>query len=203
MLSCIVTLIVTAIIAVVVVAVTLWSIKQFPNRTTTLDDIKYGFWQRYTGSDYPTADPTDAKAQARGADGIISYLERVIDRQINKARGILPFNAIILAVFSFEKTNIQGHDPVACFVNTLWLLLFAMLGLAISSALCLLLFLVRWSTASEYKYFHRELATTVDVILTRSKIIEWATVISFASLVVGAALVAAIEFIVSHKLPPH
>jgi hypothetical protein len=32
------------------------------------------------------------------AESALSYMERVIDRQINKARGILPFNSIIMTI---------------------------------------------------------------------------------------------------------
>ena len=165
---------------------------RFPG-TTQLSEIRNGFWERCTGEPFPTT-AVDARAQNEKADRVIAYIERVVDRQINKVRGILPFNSIIIAVFSFENAKLQPpHDPVIFNVNVRWLMLFVILGLAISNALCLKLFFVRWATAREYAFFHNEFANGLDVILRRSKVTEWAIIISFTALITGAVLVALIE----------
>jgi hypothetical protein len=46
------------------------------------------------------------------ADRLISYLDRLVDRHINKARGILPFNSILLAVFTFEANRFRSPVSV-------------------------------------------------------------------------------------------
>jgi hypothetical protein len=176
--------------------VILWSyvmIKRFPD-TTEMGKIKNGIWQRYTKDDFPSTAP-GVKNQKDGADAAISYAERVIDRQINKARGILPFNSIVIAAFGLERTKLQAGHEVLFNVNITSLLLFAMFGLAVSSVLCLALFFVRWAKSETYGFFHYELESTLDVLLKRSKIIEVATIISLSSLIVGGAVIGLIELV--------
>jgi len=185
----------TLLIAIAIaVVVALWAhamTRQFP-APTQLRAINNAIWKRYTRVDLPTG-PIPADNQPERADSVIAYVERIVDRQINKARGILPFNSIIIAALSFEKAR-SAQSPVAGGINLGWLLLFVTLGLAISSALCLRMFFVRW-TSTDYGYFHLEFESTMEMIVRRSKIVEWATVIALASLIVGVALIAAIEFL--------
>jgi hypothetical protein len=96
-------------------------------------------------------------------------------------------------VLSFEEAR-SAQSLVVRGINLGWPLLFVILGLALSSALCLRTFLVR-RTSTDYGYFHMEFESTTEMIVRRSKIVEWATVIALASLIVGVALVAAIEFL--------
>jgi hypothetical protein len=64
------------------IAVALWMIPG----TTQLEAIKKGLWKRGVGKDFPDY----AVGDRQDADRVISYVEKIIDRQINKARGILP-----------------------------------------------------------------------------------------------------------------
>lgn len=87
----------------------------------------------------PPPDPNDRT----GGDRLISYAERIIDRQINKARGILPFNSIVIAAFGFERGEIDEGLTVLNNVDVRFMLVLAMALLALSSLLCLGLMLVR------------------------------------------------------------
>jgi hypothetical protein len=80
----------------IAVVVALWAhamTRQFP-APAHLHVINNAIWKRYTRSDLPTG-PIPVDSQPERADGVIAYVERIVDRQINKARGILPFNSII------------------------------------------------------------------------------------------------------------
>jgi hypothetical protein len=52
--------------------------------------------------------PNDRKSDA------VAYTDRVVDRQINKARGILPFNSILIAILALE--NRSGVDPAILYI---------------------------------------------------------------------------------------
>ncbi|SRR5258708_1903070 len=185
------TTIVIVLIGFLTLVVALIAISRFP-RDTELVLIRNVLWNRYLNQPFPTYDPTTASSRQE-VDRLIGYLERVVDRQINKARGILPFNSIIIAAFSFERT----HLPPALTISHLdinALLLATMALLVISSALCLILFLVRWGTSADYE-FEAEVRNTVGLVRGRSKVLEFATVLSFIALVGGAALIAAVELV--------
>jgi hypothetical protein len=139
-----------------------------------------------------TSEGTVDKSNPRSLEPLIGYLERVIDRQINKARGILPFNSVIIAAFSIERSRLSGPQ-VFWHVDLIAMLWFVIALLAVSSFLCLRLFRVRWGTPEDYE-FENEVDRTAEMIGERSKTIEWATILSEISLGVGAALIVVIEF---------
>ena len=58
-------------------------------------------WLRYTDKKYDVLDH-----EAEMQEEIDTSLDRIVDRHINKARGILPFNSILLAVFAFERDHL-------------------------------------------------------------------------------------------------
>jgi hypothetical protein len=153
-----------------------------------LQGIKKALWKRQTGDDFPKED--------QKARDLLSYLERVIDRQINKARGILPFNSVILAVLSIERSRIPFslHDPEGWHTYLLAFLFLVMFGLAASSALCLVLFVVHWGPASQYGEFNTEVEGTVSLIRIRSVLLQYAIVLSAASLLFGAIVVLTSEW---------
>ena len=95
------------------------------------------------------------------------YGEPIIDRQINKARGILPFNSIVIAAFSFERTRLPNLLRILN-VDINIMLLLTMALLAASSILCLLLMLVRFGPVADYESYSAEIASTVHIIKKRS-----------------------------------
>ena len=158
-----------------------------------LDELKDILWKRSTGDD----PAEDNAASIQNGDRAVAYADRIIDRQINKARGILPFNSIIMAALSIERSRIPAPGlndllswtsivnywiPTGCFF-----VIVVILGL--SSWYCLLLFLVRWAPSDEYTNFRAEFYRTFDLINKRSRRIQLATVLSATSLFVGLCLV--------------
>jgi hypothetical protein len=127
------------------------------------------------------------------ADRLITYVERIVDRQINKARGILPFNSIIIGVLSFERYRLDTQHGTYAGFDLVILLLFTMLCLGISSYLCLWLFLVRWGKDENYGAFDMELKSTLFLIRWRSILIECATIISAWTLIFSAILIPLVE----------
>jgi hypothetical protein len=117
------------------------------------------------------------------ADRLISYLDRLVDRHINKARGILPFNSILLAVFTFEANRFASARPY---------LLSPITGLLVSSALCLSMFLVYWQR-DVYTSWSSEVDFSVQKVIKTSIKIEWAAWISLFCMVIGAVVIAIVE----------
>jgi hypothetical protein len=183
------TIIAIAVTTLLVIGAALLATRTFPG-PTKLSNIKRTFWHRYLLKDFPKYDPDKDRQHA---DRLITYIERVIDRQINKARGILPFNSIIIAVFSLATGRLPANELVIWHVDMVVMLLFAIAGLAVSSVLCLILFLFYWWNSEDPKSFDVEFEDTLDIVRRRSTIIQWATMISLAALVLGTILVLAVE----------
>src|SRR5215469_6390602 len=137
--------VIVALIAFVVI-VALYAMDRFPN-PEELMHIKGVVWRRYV--------PNDNNVAVQDADRAIGYTERIVDRQINKARGILPFNSIVIAVFSFERTRLPSELHIWN-LNINGLIIFVMALLAVSSIFCLLLMLVNWPTRSALQSFGTE-----------------------------------------------
>ena len=117
------------------------------------------------------------------ADRLISYLDRLVDRHINKARGILPFNSILLAVFTFEANRFASARPY---------LLSPITGLLVSSVLCLSMFLVYWQR-DVYASWSSEVDFSVQKVIKTSIKIEWAAWISLFCMLIGAVVIAIVE----------
>lgn len=113
---------------------------------------------------------------ARESDAL-AYTDRVVDRQINKARGILPFNSIFIAALSLE--NRSGVDPAT--LHILEYLAYPIIaGLFVSSILLLELFWVHWGKESEYKDFKEEVVTGLVMARDRSAILDMSITLSIA-----------------------
>ncbi len=211
------TYVVIGVIAALVLFVGKARMRRFPN-PADLDMLIGTLGKRYVGELWDENFAALTAEQIQNADRLIAYAERVLDRQISKVQGILPFNAIVLAVISFERDRmpdtlalalpqslidaVRGLPPAAMHaleiatsydVRVLGLLIMTMLGLALSSLLCLSLFSVKWGPIRHYGSFWHELSSTLGTIRKRSRRIEWATVISQACLIVSVVLVAAAE----------
>jgi hypothetical protein len=163
-----------------------------PTKETTRE-IRNNLWSRYLEQAFPTNGLALKGAKIHDADRLLSYLERVVDRQINKARGILPFNSVILTFLSIERRNIPytPQDTNQLHLAMLGALFAVMIGLALSSMLCLIIFLVRWK--GNYSTFSGQVALTLALIRKRSSLIEWATVISGVCLIFATVVIAFAE----------
>jgi hypothetical protein len=110
----------------------------------------------------------------------LAYMERVIDRQINKARGILPFNSIIMTINSFGVANSRDIKApyVAHLVNQTerWNFVTA----AISSLLLLELFWSHWGKAHIYSTIENDVVEGVIIARNRAIILDTAIVLSLA-----------------------
>jgi hypothetical protein len=152
-------------------------------------------WNRGTVDGAKERDATFVQS----GDRLVAYADRIVDRQINKARGILPFNSIIMTVLSIERSRLQVPNDVQTWISIIpyWLptgVFFVILvALGISSGLCLMLFLVHWGPNDGYATFRDEFDRTLDLISRRSIKIQWATVLSEACLFVGLCLVVMTE----------
>lgn len=109
----------------------------------------------------------------------VSYSDRIVDRQINKARGILPFNSILIATISLESKN--GFDTVSALLLTkLHGVIIA--GLFISSILLLELFWVHWGKTEDYSSFRNEVRHATEMVRDRSIVLDTSIILSVACL---------------------
>ena len=87
----------------------------------------------------------------------LNYVDRVVDRQINKARGILPFNSVIITALSLNNRSQYG-GAIKGMLDYLSHTVIA--ALFISSLLLLELFWVQWGRKpGYYKNFTPEVTT--------------------------------------------
>jgi hypothetical protein len=185
----------TTLAASIAIGVALvWSLiatLRFPG-FVAINQLRDDLWRRYLDKVYPDYLATDPNDRT-GADRLISYAERIIDRQINKARGILPFNSIVIAAFGFERGEIAEGLTVLNNVDVRFMLILAMALLALSSLLCLGLMLVRFGPLASYAVFSTEIHSTIHVVWQRSVVLEVAVICSIVALVIGALLIGLIE----------
>lgn len=119
------------------------------------------------------------KAQGvQNKDRAIAYLERIVDRIINKARGILPFNSIMIALLG-------ASGPLFHLQGTLYksVLGIAFLSLIVSSLLALRLFVVHWADISSFRSFNVEFENTLELVRSRSVALQFSIVCSAAALI--------------------
>jgi hypothetical protein len=176
---------------------------QLPNASKA-EEFKKNLWKKHFNLAYPGLPeqenpPSDSRQQS---DRLLSYLERVVDRTINKARGVLPFNSLIMAVLSIEKSRLDIVFSMTNLWNSWTIVYFyaVIIGLAVSSYKCLELFLVRFGPIEIYGKIKEEVDGTVDVIMSRSVTLEWAVSISEASLWSGIVIVIGAEFLLGRGL---
>ena len=163
--------------------------------------FKKNLWKKYFNLDYSnlpdlSTAPNDRWQQS---DRLLTYLERVVDRTINKARGVLPFNSLIMALMSIEKNRLHVVFSITNLWDSWTIVYFyaVLIGLAISSYKCLELFLVRFGPIDDYGKIKEEVDGTVDVIRSRSITLEWAVWISEVCLWSGIFVVIGAEILVA------
>lgn len=81
----------------------------------------------------------------------VAAMDRIVDRQINKARGILPFNSLLMAIITFENSALLRLSDHVLKVKISLLQTAVLYGLALSSILLLELFWVHWGKIDKKK----------------------------------------------------
>jgi hypothetical protein len=170
-----------------VIGIAVWE-RNSPNQKVAAD-VKTALWTRYRGTD-----PKDG-------DRAVAYAERVVDRQINKLRGVLSFDALIMAFLSLERARIpavQHHWDLPSW--ELLLLTVAILLLALSSCLCLRVFRVHWGATDAYEEFEKELTQIVQLVADRSAAVARAVSLSIIALIAAIICFGLVEFVSAPKL---
>jgi hypothetical protein len=203
------------VVVLLVLIVGAWRSRRIPKRTQ-VDALVATLGKRYLGEDWSEKFAPATSEQMQKADHLIGYADRILERQVAKAQGLLPFNAIILAVMSFERGRLPDTlglptippgflggslDFVAralervspCEIRLFYLLVVTMIALALSSLLCLKVLSNRWRPIRDYESFHQDVSTSFQAVRARSKTLEWATVIAQASVIVAVVLIACAE----------
>jgi len=130
-----------------------------------------------------------ARFETRGDDGIdehpsygdaaVAYVDRIVDRQLTKARGILSFDGLILAFLGLIARDNTKLDIAKAHMVPVLLLMGLLAG---SSAICLFLFRARWGYVADLRTFSREMAATLALTRHRSYWIERTVRLSLLSL---------------------
>lgn len=147
-----------------------------------LEDYERTIWGRYTGTaDRDVASPTAADApDVETADRALAYFERVVDRQVNKVRGVLAFDGILIVAIRTSYPDKQ-HALELMVMNS------GMAFVWISTFICLFLLFVRWPDMSAYAAFRTETVRTIKVLRDRTILIQSAVLFSLISMVLTAS----------------
>jgi hypothetical protein len=147
-----------------------------PTKRETVNLFRNHIWKRYTDKEYPES----AGVDVQNIDRASAYMERVIDRLLNKARGILPFNSILLViVIAIMNSGLEKPD---------WLINTTLAILLGSSIMALLTFLVHWGDVNHYGKIENEFDTTTRIIWIRSFMLQISVILSLVGVLSVAAL---------------
>jgi hypothetical protein len=174
---------------IVVLLFLVWLIFRLSTFVEIIPTFRDTLWRRHTGEDFQnlTVDQERAVVNSRPridnkiGETLISIMGRITDRQINKARGILPFNSVLLAILAYEKDHLNQTNS---------LVLIALLSL--SSLCCLFMFPVKWTRSDPSTSISKEFDGLVRIARQRSMLIECAIEASAAALIMVALAIAAI-----------
>ena len=116
-------------------------------------------------------------ASPPGEERGVDYLNRVLDRQINKARGLLTYNALLLtAINTWPRPNTGSGEPWPYAEAVVWqrrLVVF-------SCVLLLILFRMGWGRSSEeYSSPAKDFAATFNTLVNRT---HWLSIALYSSL---------------------
>lgn len=110
-------------------------------------------------------------------DRALAYAERIIDRLINKARGLLPFNSILIALLAAATKYFKLEGGLFEAIVGLSFVL-----LLLSSFLTLALYVVHWAEPKEFECFNSEFKGTIEIARSRSRTLQAAIICSFGGL---------------------
>jgi len=122
---------------------------------------------------------------SRKSDFTLTYIERVVDRVINKARGMLTFNSGLIALSgALIKLGPPGNGGMPERPVLTALQYIVLLDLCVSSILMLELFVARWNDPAVYGTYEAELLHSVRALRDRSMVVNFSIFLS-AICVVG------------------
>ena len=104
----------------------------------------------------------------------VVYADRITDRQINKARGLLSFNSVLFAVFAFHPDTFVMRP-------------FGTLLTLVSSLMLVLLMYVSWAPAKDFVSAETDFRNSCRVCYRRAWILTVAIVLSLVSVGIASA----------------
>lgn len=155
--------------------------------------FKTSIWNKYHFDDQRSDQLIQNKDRA------IAYVERIIDREINKARGILPFNSILLVMVNFSHEYLKNfHSTNLCteflIHNTYKIIL---IDLGLSCVLLLEMFAVFWGQVELYNEWEEEIETSIRLSRNRAMVLDVTIVVSAVCLIVILAIDVALPIFAS------
>ncbi|MDB5679760.1 hypothetical protein [Sphingomonas bacterium] len=155
------------VFAVVLGLGTIWAMIWFPDIPRGTEGHHEALTARFEKS--AAAPPEAIDQHPTYGDAAVAYVDRIIDRQLTKVRGILAFDGLILTFLGLisrgaAMLDIADHHEVP--------VLSLMALLAASSAICLFQFRARWGYVADLQTFSREIAATLALARRRSFWIE-------------------------------
>ncbi|MGN6818004.1 MAG: hypothetical protein ACTHJR_04975 [Sphingomonas sp.] len=167
----------------VLIAATIWAMTWFPDIPRGTE----GHHEALTARFEKSSDDAIDKHPSYG-DAAVAYVDRIADRQLTKARGILSFDGLILAFLGLIARSSEKLDIATAHMVPVLLLMGLLAG---SSAICLFLFRARWGYVADLSTFSREIAATLALARRRSFWIERTVRLSLLSLAGIVVLVIA------------
>ena len=178
-------------------------LKDIPD-DATLTKTRDALWWRGIGANFPFWPERDSgmgynivEQKPAEAERLVAYVDRALDRQINKARGMLPFNSLIMALMAIEKARIPASLQWNDSLSDIFLIaiLAVIAGLAASSFLCLELFWVHWGAPENYGAYSTEFQNSMAMLRNRSRILAKCIIISATSTLVAIGVIGFTEII--------
>jgi hypothetical protein len=152
-----------------------------------LDEFRGHLWQRYVSAAYPRY---NGRKDIESGDRLITYLERIIDRQVNKAIGILPFNSLLIVIIAIEFKRLQERYETIVPYSMKFTYGLCLCSLVLSSVLLLAMFWVHWCSIPHYRSFSDETDQTIRIIRKRSVMLNVAIMLSVGCLIGMAVLIS-------------
>ena len=154
------------VLSVVLIAAAVGAMLWFPDIPRGTEGHHEALTARFDARD---GDAAAVDAHPMMGDAAVAYVDRIIDRQLTKVRGILAFDGLILTFLGLMSRGAAMLD-VADRHRLPVLLLMALL--AASSGICLFQFRARWGYVADLQTFSREIAATLALARRRSFWIE-------------------------------
>lgn len=167
----------------VLIVATIWAMTWFPDIPRGTEGHHEALTSRFEKSGDDAIDEHPSYG-----DAAVAYVDRIVDRQLTKARGILAFDGLILAFLGLIARATTKLDIATAHTVPVLLLMGLLAG---SSAICLFLFRARWGYVADLRTFSREIAATLALTRRRSFWIERTVRLSLLSLAGIVVLVIA------------
>jgi hypothetical protein len=174
---------VSAILLLVIIFIGYQGYRLFVPSKGKIKNIRNEIWRRHTGDDFPQSlrDPQQNAGAPFQCYSVLDYFHKVVDRQLNKARGILSSNSLIIAGLGLSIKDCKqclilfdGHYSIFIYVTAACLL--------VSTSLCLILFVVVFDDEDIYSSFAAEIQNYANTVGTRAGLLYLSVYLSFVSI---------------------